>query len=196
MRGASGIPDRLKAGFSSRSDHDSVRLEESLPEITGDINEKDTCIMVRTSTESIAHERSYYSVMWLFGAIIVGAGVILTTVGSFSLFSSWGMIGGSRYYWAAFLGLPLIAVGSAFTQTENLDASDEDLFVHRTKLESDEPARGGGVMCELCRATNPSGASFCNQCGKSLKPPVCVSCGTKMTPNARFCTHCGKSMVC
>ena len=51
-------------------------------------------------------------------------GVILTLVGSFSLFSSWATIGGSRYYWAAFLGLPLIAVGSAFTQSENLTPLD------------------------------------------------------------------------
>ena len=99
--------------------------------------------MVTTSTESVAYERSHYNVLRLFGAIIVGAGVILTTVGSFSLFSSWATTGGSRYYWAAFLGLPLIAVGSAFTQAENLSASDEDLFDHRTKLERDEPAARG-----------------------------------------------------
>jgi hypothetical protein len=152
--------------------------------------------MVTTSTESIAHERSYYSVMWLFGAIIVGAGVILTTVGSFSLFSSWETTGGSRYYWAAFLGLPLIAVGSAFTQAENLSVSDEGLYDERTIVERDKPARDAFVSCEFCRATNPSAASFCNQCGKSLKAPMCGTCGAKMMPNARFCTHCGKSMVC
>ena len=84
--------------------------------------------MATTSTESIPYartnhgpyERTNHSIVRFFGAIIAGFGVILTAVGSFSLFSSWGTIGGSRYYWAAFLGLPLIAVGSAFTQSENL----------------------------------------------------------------------------
>ena len=96
--------------------------------------------MVTTSPESIhfqptndsRYERTNHSVMRFFGVIIVGLGVILTLVGSFSLFSSWGTIGGSRYYWAAFLGLPLIAVGSAFTQSEHLTPYDVELYDDRT----------------------------------------------------------------
>ncbi len=72
---------------------------------------KGNSIMATTSPEGISFQRSHHSILRLFGAVIVGIGVALTLVGSISLFSSWGTIGGSRYYWAAFLGLPLIARG-------------------------------------------------------------------------------------
>lgn len=151
--------------------------------------------MATTSPESIPFQRSHHSVLRLFGAIIVGLGVILTVVGSFSLFSSWGTIGGSRYYWAAFLGLPLIAVGSAFTQSENLTVLDVSLDDDRPARATGQPASKSVVACEHCHATNPAGANFCNQCGNSLVIPTCAGCGAKLSWNARFCTHCGKCLV-
>ena len=120
-------------------------------------------IMVTTSPKSIPfqrtndspYERTNHSVLRFFGAIIVGLGVILTLVGSFSLFSSWGTIGGSRYYWAAFLGLPLIAVGSAFTQSEHLTPSEVDLYDDQTPRAVDQTKREAVVACEALSRHQP-----------------------------------------
>jgi len=159
--------------------------------------------MVTTSTQSISFQqtnqsasvRTNHSVMRLFGVIIVGFGAILTVVGAFSLFSSWGTIGGSRYYWAAFLGLPLIAVGSALTEPENLTSYELTLCDDRNSRAAQQATREQVVACGRCHSTNPSAANFCNQCGTSLVAPICVGCGAKINRNARFCTHCGKLLV-
>jgi ribosomal protein L40E len=159
--------------------------------------------MATTSTKSITfpqadqspHERTNHAVMRLFGAILAGFGVILTLVGSFSLFSSWGTVGGSRYYWAPFLGLPLIALGSAITQSEHLTPCEVTLYDDRSPRAADQATREAVVACERCHTTNPSLANFCNQCGTSLLAPICVACGAKIPANSRFCTHCGKSLV-
>jgi ribosomal protein L40E len=156
---------------------------------------KGDSIMATTAPESIPFERSHHPVLRFFGAIIVVLGVLLTVVGALSLFSSWGTIGGSRYYWAPFLGLPLIALGSAFAQSENLTSDHVDLSDERTPRTADQTTRGTVVACERCHATNPSAANFCNQCGTSLAVPTCPGCGARITRNARFCTHCGKTLV-
>jgi ribosomal protein L40E len=148
------------------------------------------------SNQSIPYERSYHSIMQLFGGLVVGLGVILTVMGSFSLFSSWRTVGGSHYYWTAFIGLPLIALGSAVTQSENLRSVDVSLAGdNTTRLPVDDITYEVAKACMRCHATNPTSANFCNQCGSSLKASNCKSCGAKINHNARFCTHCGKSLV-
>ena len=149
-----------------------------------------------TPPESAAHRHGYPGFLRFLGAMVVAVGVVLTALGSISLFSSWGVVGGSRYYWAAFLGLPLIAIGSAFTEAENLSACDVNLSEEMTLAARERRTGDGAVIaCERCRATNAAAANFCNQCGTALNAPACVGCGARITWNARFCTYCGKSRV-
>jgi ribosomal protein L40E len=159
--------------------------------------------MVKASTENISFQQTNqstpeganHSLKRLFGVTTVALGVLLTLVGVLSLFSSWGIVGGSRYYWAAFLGLPLIVVGSEFTEPKNLTPFEADLNDNRTPRAADQTKHALIMGCQRCHATNPSGANFCNQCGISLQIPTCVSCGATIPSKARFCTHCGKWLV-
>ena len=61
--------------------------------------------------------REARSVLRVIGPVIALAGLVLTIIGIGSFFSSFGSFGGSpRYFWCAFLGLPLLAVGSGITK--------------------------------------------------------------------------------
>ena len=125
--------------------------------------------MDHISARSMPDQRSVQGRLTVFGALVVGVGVILTAIGSISLFCSWGTIGGSPYYWAAYLGISLVAVGSAFTEVEdhtriNLDLSEELTPAAMNRANYDEAV----AFCEVCRATNPAATNFCNNCGTRL----------------------------
>lgn len=49
------------------------------------------------------------------------------------------------------------------------------------------------MTCPACRAEQPDGARFCNQCGTGLRV-ACGSCGTPAPPGARFCNQCGAAI--
>ena len=76
-------------------------------------------------------------ILRFFGITVVGLGVILTAV--------IGLISGPRpgerlvprYYWAAFLGLPIIAVGSALMESCAISAQ-----LHAVSLEKWFSSRG------------------------------------------------------
>jgi len=47
------------------------------------------------------------------------------------------------------------------------------------------------VTCSACGHENPSGARFCQRCGRPAATP-CPRCGTELPPTARFCHDCGQ----
>lgn len=54
-----------------------------------------------------------------------------------------------------------------------------------------KPMAAPGVACPACSAANPAGAKFCNGCGKPLGPAACPKCNAANTPGAKFCSGCG-----
>ncbi|HKW95345.1 MAG TPA: zinc ribbon domain-containing protein, partial [Methylomirabilota bacterium] len=42
------------------------------------------------------------------------------------------------------------------------------------------------MQCPGCRADNPAGSRFCDQCGTPL-PAGCRACGAALRPESRFC---------
>lgn len=48
------------------------------------------------------------------------------------------------------------------------------------------------VVCATC--SHPGSGKFCSNCGASLVPASCVSCGSALSPGARFCHNCGKAV--
>jgi ribosomal protein L40E len=158
--------------------------------------------MTEPAPANAPHGHEFPTFPRALGIILVGLGVILTVVGAVSLVSSWGTIGGSRYFWAAYLGLPLIALGSVLTQSRNLSADRLSTSGDRNQTVNDGVSAASGqtplettIDCQRCHAPNPGDAKFCNQCGNALKASACPECGAEVTPNARFCNQCGKSLA-
>ena len=53
------------------------------------------------------------------------------------------------------------------------------------------------LACPSCRAMNPAGARFCNQCGQSLvaQDPRCPKCNAPLPAGSRFCSTCGTPLA-
>jgi class 3 adenylate cyclase len=46
------------------------------------------------------------------------------------------------------------------------------------------------MICAKCKAENPEGLKFCNECGAVFKTS-CAACGFDNAPTAKFCGNCG-----
>lgn len=54
------------------------------------------------------------------------------------------------------------------------------------------------LTCYSCKAVNPEGAAFCEECGAKLgeKPKeYCEGCGTMNHPGQKFCGECGAKLA-
>ena len=154
--------------------------------------------------------------------LVVGAILILIGLGSF--FASFGSKGGPpRYFWCAFLGMPISFVGTVLTgygfmgavarytageaapvakDTFNYMAEGTQDGVRTLASAIGQGLRGdttpgstaSGVRCMKCTHINSAETKFCGECGFSLqKSKPCPSCAEVNDPDARFCDNCGHS---
>jgi hypothetical protein len=158
------------------------------------------------------------------GPLVVGVGAIFTIIGIGSFFAAFGTFQPPRYFWCAFIGLPLVGVGVAICKFAFMGAvsryiADEvapvgkDVINYMAEGTQDavrsvasavgEGLRGGapgheaqGIHCPKCNTANEASASFCKGCGAPLaRSKPCPSCGEPNDPDARFCDHCGKALA-
>src|SRR5579864_9225306 len=55
------------------------------------------------------------TVLRILGPCLAGIGLVLTVIGVASFFSSFGTFEPPRYFWCAFVGLPLLFIGIALS---------------------------------------------------------------------------------
>lgn len=161
------------------------------------------------------------NVLRILGPVVVIAGLILAAIGIGSFFSAFGGSGPPRYFWCAFVGLPLIALGGILCKFAFLGAVTRYMANEVAPVGKDvvnymaegtrgavrdvAAAMGEGLRagtpvkemrilrCHKCNTDNEANASFCKGCGASLvKAKPCRSCGELNDPDARFCNGCGK----
>jgi len=159
----------------------------------------------------------------VLGPAIAVLGLIFVVIGLVSFFSSFGSFQPPRYFWCAFIGMPLLAVGVGISKFAYLGAvsrymADEvtpvgkdvvNYMAHGTKDAIGEVASAIGqglglkastsptqlVRCHKCNADNEVDAKFCKQCGSPLtKSKPCPNCDELNDPDARFCDNCGKPL--
>lgn len=153
------------------------------------------------------------------GPLVVLVGLGFTAVGIGSFFSSFGSFSGPpQYFWCAFVGMPMIAVGgmmcqfgylgkiARYTAGEVAPVGKDvaNYMVHGTKDAVREMAgaigeglRGQtvGIVCGACRTENEATANFCKGCGAAIAAKNCPGCGQSNDANAKFCNGCGKAVA-
>jgi double zinc ribbon protein len=165
------------------------------------------------------------AILRVIGPVVLGVGLLFAVVGIGNFFMSFGSFGGPpRYFWCAFVGLPLIGVGIAICKFAFMGAitryvANEVAPVGKDVVNymadgtqdavrdiasaigeglstSPSDRELHGVRCHKCNENNEASAKFCKSCGASLSKSVtCSNCGELNDPDARFCDHCGQGIV-
>jgi ribosomal protein L40E len=160
------------------------------------------------------------SVLRIIGPAIAGIGLLFLAVGLVSFFSAFGGGGFPRYFWCAFVGMPLLAVGVGITKFAYLGAvaryvageaapvgkdvtnymvagtkdsiRDAATAIGEGLSTAGQSANDRSVMCRQCGRENESSANFCHSCGSALAATKpCAKCGDMNPVDARFCDRCG-----
>ena len=160
----------------------------------------------------------------VIGPVVLAVGVLFALVGFISFFSSFGSFQPPRYFWCAFVGLPLIGLGVAISKFAFMGAitrymADEVLPVGKDAVNymadgTQDAVRdiasaiGEGLStkqhapekqfarCHKCNELNEVAAKYCKSCGTAQsKSLTCSDCGELNDPDARFCDECGKEVL-
>jgi ribosomal protein L40E len=133
------------------------------------------------------------------GAVLLGLGVVLTAIGLISFFSSFGTFQPPRYFWAAFLGLPLIVVGLAIIRLGYLGAffryfSGEVTPVARDTFNAMAEGAQPGVETVAHAVGRGLAAGFGATAPAGEATIRCASCGAPNPSSAQFCNQCGTTL--
>lgn len=169
------------------------------------------------------HEQTR-SLLRTVGPFVLGTGVIFTAIGFISFFSAFGSFSGPpRYFWCAFLGMPLMGVGAAISKFGYMGAITQYVAHEVTPVGTDvlntvvrdtkgsirdvatavatglrdgtsTPGASDLLTCLQCDTGNDADARFCKACGASLARRGCSHCGEDAAADARFCDSCGEPL--
>ena len=154
----------------------------------------------------------------VLGPAMVGIGFIFAAIGFISFFSSFGSFGPPRYFWCAFVGLPLLGFGSAICKFAYVGAVARYIAAETAPVGKDtfnyiaEGTQDGvrnissaikeGLVgnadktCRHCDSGNDHSASFCDNCGKPFSTKVvCPTCSAQNDNDANFCDGCGTKLL-
>lgn len=157
----------------------------------------------------------------MVGLLVTIIGGIFTLIGFVSFFTAFGSFGTPDYFWCAFIGLPLLGVGTSLMRygymgavsryvagevapvvkdTVNYFASGTEEAVQAVGRAVGEgiatagSSKGSLVRCYRCNHENDLDAKFCSECGAALlKSKRCQQCDELNDPDAKFCDNCGRS---
>jgi hypothetical protein len=136
-------------------------------------------------------------VLRTLGPVLAGAGLLLVVVGFGSFFSSFGTPEPPRYFWCAFLGIPLLFVGGALCMFGFMGAYFRYFFGEAAPVQKD-------AFNYLAEGTKGGVKTFATAVGEGLatgmrtegKPgPWCPRCGQGNDADAKFCKGCGTALV-
>ncbi|MEN6423941.1 MAG: zinc ribbon domain-containing protein [Phycisphaerales bacterium] len=157
------------------------------------------------------------------GVSLMVVGGVLVAIGMASFFAAFGEGGPPRYFWCAFVGMPIGFVGLVLTSygfmgsilrysAGQMAPVGKDTFNYMAQgtkdgiqnvasaigegLRAGSPAPSGGVQvrCHKCNHANTPESKFCSQCGVSLgKTQPCPACNELNDPDAKFCDNCGRA---
>jgi hypothetical protein len=129
----------------------------------------------------------------MLGLILAGIGLLLMLIGMGNFFWSFGSFETPRFFWCAFLGMPLLFVGLSLCMFGYLGAFARYFFREAAPVQKDTfnylaegtkegvktiaTAVGEGlgagkavVICRTCNHRNDADAKFCKNCGTPMAP--------------------------
>ena len=132
----------------------------------------------------------------MLGPILAGIGLLLIVIGTASFFASFGSFGPPRYFWCAFLGMPLLFVGLVMCglafqgaiaryQAGEVAPVAKDTINYLAEgtqegVKTVATAIGEGIAagmsgsrkadnrCPRCSHSNDADAKYCKNCGAAL----------------------------
>lgn len=151
--------------------------------------------------------------------MIVGG--IFLAIGLISFFSAFGGMGMPKYFWCAFVGMPLLGIGGAITKFAymgaisryvasevapvGVDVVNYTVDGTRDSIRDVASSIGAGLRgetddeslrCSQCGERNDADAKFCDECGTALASTVaCQSCLEANDIDSKFCKSCGTRMA-
>jgi double zinc ribbon protein len=167
------------------------------------------------------HHDDVRSLLRALGPGIAVIGLIFMVIGIGSFFASFGSFEPPRYFWCAFVGMPLLGVGlmiskfgyigsiARYIASEGAPVAKDatNYMVDGTKdsIRNVATAVGEGfaaakspqaARCQKCGTENETSANYCRECGAPLRAQKrCAKCGDLNDANARFCDHCGAAVT-
>ncbi len=175
--------------------------------------------------ELSSKQQTIRQLLRVIGPIVVGVGLIFMIIGIGSFFAAFGSFGPPKYFWCAFVGMPILAVGIALCKFGYMGAVAryyageiapvaKDTFNYMADgtqegVKTFATAVGEGfsssyssqnsttiLRCYKCNEENDSDAKFCSNCGTALlKSKSCPQCNELNDPDAKFCDNCGHNFI-
>jgi hypothetical protein len=145
------------------------------------------------------HERSQFLLRFL-GLLVLGVGVLFSAVGLISFFAAFGTFQPPRYFWAVFVGFPLIAIGAAMTRLGYLGRFYRYVFGEVTPVARDTfNTMAEGTQSGVETVAQALGRGLTSGMGGNILPEPgtirCRRCAAANPPHARFCNQCGTALA-
>ncbi len=143
--------------------------------------------------------RSLRDTLRIVGPIVGGAGVLLIILGMVSFFGAFGGSGPPKYFWCAFLGMPLAFAGGVMTSygymgkvmryhAQEVAPVAKDTFNYMAEGTRDGvKTMAGAVGQGLAEGGFRSG-------GGSETKVRCHKCNALEDADAKFCSQCGQPL--
>jgi Double zinc ribbon len=173
-----------------------------------------------TDLEDPGHD-DVRSLLRTLGPALAVLGLIFMVIGIGNFFASFGSFGPPRYFWCAFVGMPLLGVGIGISKFAYMGAVTRyvasevapvakdatNYMVEGTKdsIRDVATAIGEGFVaaksphalcCHKCGSENEPSANYCHECGAPLaKTKRCEKCGQPIDSDAHYCDHCGAAVA-
>lgn len=128
-------------------------------------------------TPGLAAQEKYRTAFRVLGVLVLATGLVLTVVAFTNFLASFSDPSGEMpsLFFLAFIGLPLVAVGSWLLQAGFLGAAARYAASETMPVVKDaaayltvNPAPASGPYCRSCGVRNDTDARFCDGCGRPL----------------------------
>jgi hypothetical protein len=133
----------------------------------------------------------------MLGPTTAALGLLLTVIGFGSVLSSIGSSEPPRYFWCAFIGMPLLFIGTAMSMFGFLGSFTRYVSGEAAPVQKD-------TFNYLAHGTREGVKTLASAVGEGLAEGIgkdsqalkrCLSCDHENDMDAKFCKNCGSSLI-